>query len=137
MIIIGNLSVQSVAGQLAISPTRVDLDAKRVSAAVKLTNAGQAAVVVQAGVLRWLTVAGKDRYEPTTDLVVTPPIATVPPHGIQIFRVGFRRPPEASRKSAYRLILQEVPKDEPMGRPGVRIALRMSVPVHVGAPPPP
>ncbi|MFO1418473.1 MAG: fimbria/pilus periplasmic chaperone [Methylotetracoccus sp.] len=121
------------AAQVSVSPTSVELSAKRTSATVTLRNSSGESVVMQSSVATWVRQAGEDQHKPTTDLIATPPIFTIPPNGTQIVRVGFRRPVDPRKELAYRLFLQEVPPEKPLDRSGVRLALKMILPVMVEA----
>jgi fimbrial chaperone protein len=48
-----------------------------------------------------------------------------------VVRVGLRRAPDAHRELAYRLFLQEIPPPPKPGFQGLRVALRIGVPVFV------
>lgn len=128
-----------VAGQLGVSTTRIELTAAKPTAAVTLTNEGGDRLVIQNSVVAWTREGNEDRYAPTKDLIVTPPIATVAPDGSQVLRIGLRRPVDPRRELAYRLFIQEVPPPPKAGFAGVQIALRLSLPVLVqpAAPAPP
>jgi fimbrial chaperone protein len=112
----------------------VSLSAARPVTLVTLRNEGSEPSVVQLEVASWGQTAADDVYEPTTDLLATPPIFTVPPGQSQVIRVGLRRAPDSRRELDYRLFLQEVPPPAPAGFQGMRVALRISVPVFVAPP---
>jgi fimbrial chaperone protein len=124
-------SPQLAAGQLDVSPTRIELTAAKPTAAVTLKNEGGDKVVIQNSIVAWTREGKKDRYAPTKDLIVTPPIATVAPGGSQVLRIGLRRPVDPRRELAYRLFVQEIPPPPKAGFAGVQIALRLSLPVLV------
>ena len=132
-------SSQLVAGQLDISSTRIDLTAAKPTATVTLKNESGDKLVIQNSIVSWTREGKEDRYTPTKDLIVTPPIATVAPGGSQVLRIGLRRPVDPRREMAYRLFVQEVPPPPKAGFAGVQIALRLSLPVLVqpAAPAPP
>jgi len=124
-------SPQLVAAQLGVSPTRIELTAAKPTAAVTLKNESGDRLVIQNSIVAWTREGKEDRYTPTKDLIVTPPIATVAPGGSQVLRVGLRRPVDPRRGLAYRLFVQEVPPPPKAGFTGVQIALRLSLPVLV------
>ncbi|CAI8774130.1 putative chaperone protein pmfD [Methylococcus capsulatus] len=119
------------AGQFDVSPTRIELTAAKPTAAVTLKNEGGDKLVIQNSIVAWTREGKEDRYAPTKDLIVTPPITTVPPGGSQVLRVGLRRPVDPRRELAYRLFVQEVPPPPQAGFTGVQIALRLSLPLLV------
>jgi fimbrial chaperone protein len=119
------------AGSFQVNPIRVDLSASSPSVAITVRNDGRDPVVVQASVLAWSQSDGNDAYVPTTEALVTPPIATIAPGAEQIVRVGLRRAPDPQRELTYRLFLQEVPPPPKPGFTGLQVALRIGVPVFV------
>jgi fimbrial chaperone protein len=121
------------AGTFQVTPVRLELSASATSAALTIRNDGPDAVVVQMSVLKWTQADNADRYEPTQEALVTPPIATIPPGGEQLVRVGLRRAPEARNELAYRLYVQEVPPPPQPGFSGLQVALRIGIPVFVAA----
>lgn len=118
----------ALAGAFQISPLRVSLSAAAPSAVLKVLNAGTEASVMQLSVMAWSQTAGQDAYLPSNEVLVTPPIFTVPPGATQIIRVVLRRAPHARREIAYRLFLQEVPT---LSAQEVRVALRFAIPMFV------
>lgn len=116
------------AGAFKISPLRIHLSSKVPSAVLTVHNAGTEASLMQLSVMAWSQAAGEDIYLPSQEVLVTPPIFTVPPDGVQIVRLALRRPPDARREIAYRLFLQEVPTKSAQE---IRVALRFAIPVFV------
>jgi fimbrial chaperone protein len=106
---------------------------------VELRNDGDAAVVVQTRLVAWSQEAGQDVYTPTRDVLASPPIFTLVPGATQTIRLGLRRDPDPSRELAYRIFLEEVPGPEKPEATGVRMFLRLGLPIFVLAdalPPP-
>jgi fimbrial chaperone protein len=119
------------AGTFSISPLRVDLSASTATAALTVRNQEQEAVVVQAESMAWAQEAGEERLDETRDLLVSPPIFTLPPGGSQVVRVALRRGTDSQRELSYRLLLQEVPRQADPGFTGLQVVLRLSLPVFV------
>ncbi|MGR8979209.1 MAG: fimbrial biogenesis chaperone [Gammaproteobacteria bacterium] len=120
-------SVQAV----TISPVRVELSAARRVVSVTISNPSDQAISFQAETLAWSQQGGADRYEPTEDLLVAPPIAEIPPQSSQIFRVAMRRPLSDTVEQAYRLVLEDVSEDL-SPQPGVvSIRFNHNLPVFV------
>lgn len=116
-----------------VSPVRVELGAGRGSVALTVRNEGDAPTVIQTQVVEWSQQEGKDVYQPTSDVLATPPIFTVAPGAAQIARVALRRAPDPGRELAYRIFLQEVPGPPQAGFQGAQLALRISIPIFVEA----
>lgn len=115
-----------------VTPVRAELDVAHPIASFVVRNREDAPTVVQVDVAAWRQQDGADVLEPTEALIATPPIATIPPGGEQIVRIGLRRPAAGgATEQSYRVLLQEVPPPPPSGFQGMRMALRMSIPVFV------
>lgn len=119
------------AGSFEVNPVRIHLEKKKSTAAITLRNTGEHPVLVQAEVLSWKQTGGEDVYAPSRDLLVNPPIFTVQPGKTQIVRVGLDRPVDPRNELAYRLYLREVPPDAAPAFSGLRVALRIGLPVFV------
>ena len=121
----------AVAGSFSVSPVRIELSKAQGTAVMTVHNNDTAPVVIQASTLSWAQPGGEEVHGPTRELLVTPPIFTLPPDGEQIVRVALRREPDATRELAYRLLLAEVPQAADKEFTGLRVALRLSLPVFV------
>src|SRR5690606_41692519 len=69
--------------------------------------------------------------EPRREVLLAPPIFTIPPGETQTLRIGLRRSPDPNQQLSYRLLLHELPPPLPEGFQGLRMAMRMSLPVFV------
>lgn len=118
------------AGSLSLAPVRFSLSAAQPIGALTIRNDGDEATVVQLEVAAWSQVDGEDVYGPTTDILATPPIFTIPAGGSRLVRVGLRRAIDTSREASYRVFMQEVPPPS-TGVAGLRVAMRFGVPVFV------
>ena len=121
----------SLAGSFEVNPIRVDLSAAANSAAVTVRNSGPESVVVQVSVQAWSQADGKDVLSPTSEVIISPPIATIPAGQEQVIRIGLRRAPDAQRELSYRLFIQEVPPPPQPGFQGLQVALRVGLPIFV------
>lgn len=118
-------------GSLRITPVRVNLSAEKPLTVVTIKNEGSQPSVIQVETLEWSQEDGEDKYAPTRDLLVTPPIFTVPGGASQILRMTMRPRPPVKNERSYRLFLQEIPSREALEGVGLRMALRIGVPVFV------
>ena len=119
-------SAPAWAGSLRVDPVKVEITADRKIGAVKVKNDADQPVTIRGYALRWTQRDGQDVHEEVSDIVVSPPVATIPPGGEQLVRVGLR---SAGATGAYRLIVEEVPEAAPGN--GVQVALRLSMPLFV------
>jgi fimbrial chaperone protein len=116
----------AAAGTFAINPVNVLLPLDRSAAELRLTNADSNPVTVRVSAYRWTQKDGRDSYEPTRDVVVSPPIFAVAAGATQLIRIGTRtRIPGA----AYRIVVEEVPG--PATGAGINVALRLDLPLYV------
>lgn len=119
------------ASTFQVDPVTVTLTPDKPVAALTVRNIGADSTVIQLQWMSWSQAGGTDKFTPTSDILATPPIFTLPANGSQVIRVGFRRPPDAQGEHAYRLFLQEIPPPLKSGFQGLRMALRISMPVFV------
>jgi len=121
----------ALASSFNISPIRVELAGGRRTEALTLRNVEEAPVVVQVSVVAWSQKDGVDQFDATHEMLVTPPVLQIPGNGEQIVRVALRGQPNRSQELAYRVVFEEVPQAAPAGFTGLRVALRLSVPIFI------
>jgi fimbrial chaperone protein len=119
------VATPAIAGSLRVDPLKVEITAKRKIGSVRVKNDADQPVTIRGYALSWTQQDGQDVHEDTSAIVVSPPVATIPPGGEQLIRVGLRS--AAGAPGAYRLIVEEVPEAGPAG--GVQVALRLSLPL--------
>ena len=126
----------SAAG-LQVSPVGLRLQATQQADGLWLTNTGDAVLNAQVRAFRWTQDGGVDRLEPTQALQVSPPMLELPSGARQLVRViRTGPPPPAGPQQAYRVIVDELPLEQP-GLKGLNFVMRHSLPVFVepaGAP---
>jgi len=123
----------AAAGSFSLAPIRIEMDKGRATGVVTLHNDADVPVTIQIEAVAWTQPEDGDRYVPTHDLIVTPPVFVVPPKSDQIVRVARRPAADTGSEIPYRLFFQEVPDTTPQSGTGLRIALRVGVPVFVAA----
>jgi fimbrial chaperone protein len=118
--------------QVVINPVVVEFAPRQrvASVAISLSDTATRAMRLQAEVLSWhQDLQGKDITAPSTDLLVTPPIAELRPGQKQLFRIALRGPRQGSGELAYRLVLEDVASPTPPApateSPDISIRLRM------------
>lgn len=124
-------SVCAAGASLEVNPVRLTLSAAQPVAALTVRNAGTQPASLHLQVMAWTQAGAADHYAATRELLATPPIFTLAPGAVQTVRVGLRRAVDPERELAYRLYLQEIPDSGAANGTGVRIALRIGVPVFV------
>ncbi len=81
--------------------------------------------------MKWTKVFGKDVYEETNDVLVTPPLITLDSEEKQLVRLGMRATPDEKKGATYRLIINELPPSNLLTSLGVKTLLEFRVPVVV------
>lgn len=127
------LLLPNVAGaaEWSIDPVSIDLSPQQQSAVILLKNESEQPTSLQIHAVSWSQVDGKDVYVPTREVLVSPPIATIPAKGKQILRVALRREADPTSELTYRINLQELPLPPVAGFQGVQVALRIGLPIFV------
>lgn len=121
----GALCTPARAGSLRVDPIQITISDDRRAASLTITNEGAEAATLRIMPMVWSQRDGADVHEPTSELIVSPPIVTVQAGAKQTVRVGFRN--QTTRVvGSYRLILEETPRS---GIAGVQVVLRLNLPL--------
>jgi fimbrial chaperone protein len=118
------------AGNLAISPTRVELGDTG-TATISVRNDGDEGSVLQISVMRWLDSPMPDALEPAPELMAVPPVFTLKAGRQQVIRLALRDRTRPAVERSYRLLISEVPPPAAGGTQpgGVTFSLGFNVPV--------
>lgn len=122
-----------LAATLGVSPTRIELAPGGPAAALMITNSGDAPLLVQVETFAWRGGTATAELEPTRAILAVPPMLELAPGERQVVRVARRDSRTPEIEETYRVLVTEVPRADPAGG-GVRLALRMSLPVFVTPP---
>lgn len=115
---------------LSIAPLRVEIEGTGAGATVRLTNSSNHALPVQSRLFAWSQANGEDVYEPSSELVVSPSIASIPPGQTQIVRV-LRKGAATPGEKRFRLAVDQLP-DPAQERAGQALTrIRFTLPVFV------
>jgi fimbrial chaperone protein len=132
MLILGAaMAAPASASTFNISPIRAQLAGGHRTEALTITNPDDNPVVVQVRVVSWSQKDGTEQLEDTRELLATPPVLQIAANSQQIIRIALRREPDPARELTYRVIFEEVPQAAPQNFTGLRVALRLSIPVFV------
>lgn len=133
------LGMAAQAATLQISPVMVELQADQTASGLSLSNSGERAIYGQVRVFLWDQVNGDDTLAPTQELIASPPLMKIPPHGEQLVRLVRKSSTPVSAEQSYRIVIDEIPVAEDLSasESSVKIRLRYSVPVFVSAGGPP
>jgi fimbrial chaperone protein len=119
------IAAPATASTFNISPIRAQLSGGHKTEALTLINADDSPVVVQVRVVSWSQKDGTEQLEDTREVL------QIPANGQQIVRVALRRDPDPAQELTYRVIFEEVPQAAAKDFTGLRVALRLSIPVFV------
>ena len=123
------------AGQLGISPLKVQLTSEVQVQALTLRNLTDDPIVVAIKPYHWQQQDNIDRYKLANDLIISPPIVKIRGKSSQIIRVGLREPlhapSEIGTEEPYRIYVQEVLDQTTAAKSQLAVALRLGIPVFV------
>ena len=121
----------AIAASLEIDPVRIELSPRQQTAAITIHNNSDQPTTLEFKPVAWTQVDARDVYTPTRELLISPPLVTIPAHGEQVIRAALRRPADPTKELTYRINLQELPTAPLAGATGVQVALRIGLPVFV------
>jgi fimbrial chaperone protein len=128
------MSTWALATNWNVEPLRVDLSPIHKTAVLTITNSSDQPSTVQILSYIWSQDMGKDEMVLTRELLVTPPIVTIPAKSSQVVRMALRVKADKSKELSYRVNLQEIPSPNPnkeKNAGGVQVAMRVGIPVFV------
>lgn len=125
---LAGLAAPAAAQSITVMPVVINMQPGQLAATLSISGQGGAETSYQLRAFAWSQNADADRLDPTQDVLLSPPLGTVPANSTQVVRIVIRRPPK-DHESVYRILLDQIP---PPSAPGtVRIALRLSLPIFV------
>ncbi|WBL72594.1 molecular chaperone [Serratia liquefaciens] len=126
------------AASILIWPIDPAIEADQPATALWLENRDSKTVYMQVRILGWQQINGKDDYRNQSDVVASPPVATIAPGKRQLIRLIRQTPTPDGKEQAYRILIDEVPiKDQDGAAPekgaqmGLKFQMRYSVPLFV------
>jgi fimbrial chaperone protein len=125
------MATQAVGGAFAVAPIRVELRPGQGAAELTVHNETDAATLIQVRAVSWSQQDGAEQFADTRELLITPPVFTLPANGEQIIRLALRRKPDPAHELSYRIFVQEVPAAAAPDARQLTVALRISLPVFV------
>lgn len=137
-VIAAAMAMPLAAAGFSVSPTRIDFAATDSVKGLRLHNHGERPVQAQLRVFAWHQADGDDVLAPSTDLVVSPPMATIAPGAQQMVRLVRRDGAAAvTGERSYRLLVDELPparmQPAPVVPAGLNFVIRYSVPLFIAA----
>jgi fimbrial chaperone protein len=123
------LSGSAGAASLRVAPVLLDLRAPTAASTIRIWNDAARPMNVQIRVFRWTQRNGADAYEPTRDVVASPPMTTLRPGAENLVRIVRTSKQPLTGEESYRLIVDEVPDPSRRAAGTVVLVLRHSIPV--------
>lgn len=127
------LAAAAVAGaaSLQISPVSVRFAGLQQASSIALQNTGDAPIYGQVRVFRWDQQKGEDVLTPTRELIVSPPIVQIAANATQAIRLVLAAGVQRGGEGSYRVLIDELGREDGGAAQGVDIRLRYSVPVFL------
>lgn len=119
------------AQELGINPVRIEMVGNTRAAIVTVRNTSDAPVNLQVRAMDWQQVDGKESFTPSDMLMASPPMAALAPGETQVVRLNVDGLPPGDVEKAFRLVLDQIPTVTPTEGTGMRIKLRVLLPVFV------
>jgi len=123
------LSIQ--AGSYMVKPVRIELSTRQLRSTMQIQNLGDEPLTIQAHIVAWNAKGAEEILSDNDDILLNPPIFTVPVGHTQFLRLGLRHPPQDLKEGTYRLILEQVPGPPKPDFMGINTVLKISVPIFV------
>src|SRR4051812_23852746 len=121
------------AGSLQIEPVLIDITAPGAASTVTLRNEGATPINAQIRVFRWSLVDGQEKFEPTEDVVASPPSVSLTPKTQYIARIVRVTKRPVTGEESYRLLVDQLPDLSQQKNGAVNLLVRYSIPVFFGA----
>jgi fimbrial chaperone protein len=121
----------ALASSLQIGPIRVQMIGPERTSTLTLRNSGPDPMTVQIRAIDWTQADVGDNPQPSATLLVSPPLVTLNSGESQVVRVVAENVPAGPNERAYRLILDEIPRQRSGTGTGVQTTLRALVPVFI------
>lgn len=114
-----------------VRPVRLDLGSRQPTGQLVVSNPTARPLLIQAEAFDWSQTQDRDQLQPSSDLIVNPPIFELAPGAQQVVRVGLRRAAQDGVERPHRIWLTQVATTPDEGDTGVQMLLRLSLPVFV------
>jgi fimbrial chaperone protein len=107
----------------------LDIQSPAAAGAISIKNDDARPTTIQVRLFHWRQADGEERYEPTQDVVASPPIANIAPGATLTVRVIRALETPVAAEDSYRLVLDQLPEADRGGRAKVAMLLRQVLPV--------
>nr|WP_129953113.1 molecular chaperone [Rahnella sp. RFA10(1/100)] len=118
------------ASSVLVWPVYQIIESDQNGSALWLENRGAEPVSLQVRVLAWKQENFNEKYADQSNVVASPPFATVPPGQRQLIRLIRNTPVAANTEQAYRIIIDEIPSplnDSSQGKDKAVVGLQLQM----------
>ena len=125
------------AAAILIWPIDPAIESTQQASALWLENRDSKPVYLQVRILRWQQVNGEERYDSQTEVIPSPPVASIAPGKRQLVRLVRNSQVPPGQERAYRILVDEVPQGDAApdtNSMGLKFQMRYSVPLFVSGP---
>jgi len=98
------------AASLQVAPILLEVTSPGAATTVTLRNTGAAPIATQIRVFRWIQEGGKEKLEPTANVVASPPASELRPGQDYVVRVVRLTQNPVAGEEAYRILIDELPE---------------------------
>ncbi len=119
------------ADALEIGPVRVTMVGEERTATITIRNVDSDPTDVQIRTLDWTQADGTDAYVASAVLLASPPAAQIAPGEAQVVRLVIEHVPDVRNERAFRLVIDQLPRQASTNGAGVQAAIRALVPVFL------
>jgi fimbrial chaperone protein len=123
----------SRAANLTVEPVLIDVPAPGAASTITLRSESTEPVNVQIRLFRWSQVEGKEKLEPTDDVVASPPAVTLAPNTNYVARIVRVTKRPIVGEESYRVLIDQIPAPTQRRGHAVNLLVRYSIPVFFGA----
>jgi fimbrial chaperone protein len=116
------------AASLQVAPVILEVAAPGATITVTLRNNGMKPIATQVRVFRWIQEAGRERLEPSDDVVASPPAVDLRPAQDYVVRAVRITKKPIEGEETYRLVIDELP-EPPQRQRTVNFVVRHVIPL--------
>lgn len=120
-------------GQLQAGPTQLEILPGNQSTRLQLRNTGDAPVAAQVRLYHWQQHEGEDRLIDTDEVVASPAIVELPAGAEQLVRIVRTGPSASGQDRTYRVVVDELPAEQPEASSRIALRMRYVIPVYLRA----
>lgn len=124
-------TLPAMAGSVQLTPVSIKLTSTARIAVLTVRNTGVEDTVMQVSLNKWQMHEGVNALSASQDLVITPATFRLAPGAKQLIRISTKTRTSITEETAYRLLVEEVPKPSSAAYPQMQLVVRHDLPVFV------